>query len=178
MTSSFSSVSSPITPNARSDALINTLFFVKKFSNALTKLMNDLKSKEEILALFDQKAPIYGNLTFLEGNYNVRLPSLPPPSIALLSLHVLIQRPSRITPSLCRTLPWTRQTKKALTTPWAGHLGRSEVHLVRMLDVALRTLGVGGCIGIRIRTLGDGCELNILFFCLYDYPRVCSFAGV
>ncbi|KAF6221866.1 hypothetical protein HO133_001834 [Letharia lupina] len=40
------------------------------FSNALTKLMNDLISKEEMLAMFDQKTMVYGNLTFLEDNYN------------------------------------------------------------------------------------------------------------
>lgn len=37
--------------------------------------MNDLISKEEMLAMFDQKTMVYGNLTFLEDNYNARLPA-------------------------------------------------------------------------------------------------------
>ena len=44
-----------------------------KFSNALTKMMDDLKSKEEMLAMFGQKEDIYNNLTYLQDTYEVSL---------------------------------------------------------------------------------------------------------
>lgn len=40
------------------------------FSDALTKLMNDLISQESALALFGQKDMIHGNLTLLQDSYD------------------------------------------------------------------------------------------------------------
>lgn len=107
-----------------------------QFSDALTKVMNDLISKEEMLATFGQKADIYGNLTLLQETYEVGLLT----SVTLQLRSMYWSRPHRPTPPLYRTSPWTKPTKKTSTTQWVGHLGRSGVPSVRTLDGQNRQL--------------------------------------
>ncbi|CAF9915745.1 MAG: hypothetical protein ALECFALPRED_010317 [Alectoria fallacina] len=56
------------TSDAGDESSVTSSF--SSFSDALTKLMNDLISQETTLALFFQKEWIHGNLTLLEDSYN------------------------------------------------------------------------------------------------------------
>ncbi|KAL9076176.1 MAG: hypothetical protein Q9161_001223 [Pseudevernia consocians] len=61
-----------VTPTADSGDEISGTSSFSSFSNALTKLMRDLISHEEVLTVFGQKAMMYGNLTDLQDNYNAK----------------------------------------------------------------------------------------------------------